>query len=255
MNAGSVRAIIFGGLIGLVTTSLAAAQTAARPPVGGIGELPDAMIFYVAHGAADACGPGCSEWIAAEGTVEWDTLKRLIAILDRQAPRKLPVVIHNWGASDFKVSTSLGWILRGRGIDATVGTTEVEACDGKSEADCFALKRQGGPLDARMNLSEPRCDTPCVLILAGGVHRSLPPGTRMMLTGGFIRNRVAPNVSDEAREGLTARHGELYRLYLREMGVESELLDIVDRNWESRRVTELPPSEWARLRIVTAATP
>ena len=55
---------------------------------------PDAMIFYVAHGAAGACGPGCADWIAAEGTVQWDTHKRLIAILDRQGGRKLPVVIH-----------------------------------------------------------------------------------------------------------------------------------------------------------------
>jgi hypothetical protein len=254
MGAWSVRAIIFSAVISFIPAGFALAQTAARPPVGGIGELPDAMIFYVAHGAADACGPGCSEWIAAEGTVEWDTLKRLIAILDRQAPRKLPVVIHDRGG-DLKISTNLGRILRGRGIDTTVGTTEVEACDGKSEADCFALKRQGGPLDARMNLSEPRCDTPCVLFLAGGVHRSLPPGTRIMLTGRFIRNRLTPNMSDEAREGLKARHDELFRLYLREMGVEPELLDIVDRNWESRRVTELPPSEWARLRIVTASPP
>ena len=47
-------------------------------------------------------------------------------------------------------------------------------------------------------------------------------------------------MSDEAREGLKARHDELFRLYLREMGVEPELLDIVDRNWASRQATELP---------------
>ena len=250
MRAWCLRTIILSGLISLQALGSAAAQTAARPPVGGIGELPDAMIFYVAHGAADACGPGCSDWIAAEGTVKWDTLKRLIAILDRQGPRKLPVVIHDWGG-DLKISTNIGRILRERGIDTTEGTTEVEACDGKSEADCFALKRQGGPLEARMNLSKPRCDLPCVLILAGGVRRSLPPGTEMRLKPGVISNRLAPNMSDEAREGIAARHGELFRLYLREMGVEPELLDIVERNWETGRVTELPPSEWTRLRIVT----
>lgn len=250
MRAGWLRTIIIGGLLSLDAFGLAAAQTAARPPVGGIGELPDAMIFYVAHGAADACGPGCSEWIAAEGIVEWDTLKRLIAILDRQAPRKLPVVIHARGG-DLKISTNLGRILRGRGIDTTVGKTEVEACDGMSEADCFALKRQGGPLDARMNLSDLSCNTPCVLMLAGGVHRSLPPSTRIVLTGKFIRSRLAPNMSDEARDGLKARHDELFRLYLRQMGVEPELLDIADQNWESPRETELPRSEWARLRIMT----
>ncbi len=250
MRAGWLSTIILSALISVEAGGWAVAQTAARPAVGGIGELPDAMIFYVAHGAADACGPGCSEWIAAEGIVEWDTVKRLIAILDRQDPRKLPVVIHSRGG-DLKVSTSLGRILRGRGIDTTVGATEVEACDSKSEAECFELKRQGGPLEARMNLAEPRCDTPCVLILAGGVHRSLPPGTRIMLTGRFIRNRFAPNVSDEAREGLKARHDELFRLYLRQMGVEPELLDIADQNWETTRQTELPPPDWARLRIVT----
>jgi hypothetical protein len=255
MGAWSVRTIIFGGLISLGAASLAAAQTPPRPPIGDYGSPPDAMIFYVAHGAAGACGQDCSEWIAAEGAVQWDTHKRLIAILDRQAGRKLPVVIHSRGESNLNVATSLGRILRDRGFDTTAGATDVEACDGKSEADCFAQKRPGGPLDARIDLSDARCDIACVLMLAGGVHRSLPPGTRMILTGMAIHNRLAPNVSEEHREGLTARFGELFRLYLREMGLETELLDIVDRNSASRRATELPPSEWARLRIVTALPP
>ena len=233
----------------------AQAQTPQRPPVGGIGSPPDAMIFYVAHGAAGACGQGCSEWIAAEGTVQWDTHKRLLAILDRQAGHKLPIVIHSWGESNLNVATSLGRILRDRGIDTTAGPTEVEACNGKSEAECFALKRPGGPLDAKLNLPDARCDLACVLMLAGGVHRSLPPGTRVILSGMSIRNRLAPNVSDERREGLTARFGELFRIYLRDMGVDPELLDIVDRNSESRRQIELPPSEWTRLRIVTTLSP
>ena len=246
-----LRAIFFGGLMTLVVTALAAAQTAQRPSVGGIGQLPDAMIFYVAHGAAGSCGQGCSEWIAAEGIVQWDTHKRLIAILDRQAGRRLPVVIHSWGESNLNVATSLGRILRDRGIDTTAGSTEVEACNGKSETECFALKRPGGPLDAKLNLLETRCDLACVLMLAGGVHRSLPAGTQMILSGMSIHNRLAPNVSDERREGLTARFGELFRLYLRDMGVEPELLDTVDRNSKSRRQTELPSSEWTRLRIIT----
>jgi hypothetical protein len=83
----------------------------------------------------------------------------LLAILDRQAGRKLPVVIHSWGESNLNVATSLGRILRDRGIDTTVEPTEVEACNGKPEAECFALKRTGGPLDAKVNLSEARCET------------------------------------------------------------------------------------------------
>jgi len=60
--------------------------------------------------------------------VQWDTHKRLLAILDRQAGRKLPVVIHSLGESNLNVATSLGRILRDRGIDTMAGRTEVEAC-------------------------------------------------------------------------------------------------------------------------------
>ena len=181
------------------------------------------MIFYVAHGADGACGKGCSEWIAAEGTVQWDTHKRLIAILDRQAGRKLPVIIHAWGDSNLNVAASLGRILRDHGIDTSAGTTDVEACNGKDETECFALKRPGGPLEAKVTLTDTRCDLACVLTLAGGVHRTLPAGTRVILGGMSIRNRLAPNVSEERRQGLTVQYGEQLRRYLRDMGVEPEL--------------------------------
>jgi hypothetical protein len=250
-----LRAAIFGALMGLITADCAQAQDPHRPAVGGIGSPVNAMIFYVAHGADDACGQGCSEWIAAEGTVQWDTHKRLIAILDRQAGRKLPVIIHAWGDSNLNVAASLGRILRDHGVDTSAGTTNVEACRGKSETECFALKRPGGPLDAKVTLTDTRCDLACVLTLAGGVHRTLPAGTRVILSGMSIRNRLAPNVSEERRQGLTVQYGEELRRYLRDMGVEPELVDIVDRNSESKRATEIPPSEWTRLHVVTSAPP
>jgi hypothetical protein len=255
MSACSVRAFLLSGLIAVATAGFAAGQTTTRPAVGGVGSPPDAMIFYVAHGAVDACGKGCSDWIAAEGTVQFDTNRRLIAILDRQAGRKLPVVIHAWGRSSFSTATKLGRILRDRGIDATAGATDVDACHDKPEAECFALKRPGGPLDATIKASDAACDVACVLMLAGAVHRSLPPTARVILTGMTIFNRLAPNVSEEEREGATAMFGQQFRVYLQEMGVHTELLDIIDRNSASRQAIELPPSEWARLGIVTPAPP
>ena len=57
-----------------------------------------------------------------------------------------------------------------------MGPTEVEACQGKPDAECFALKRPGGPLEARLKRPDAPCDLACVLMLAGGVHRSLPAG-------------------------------------------------------------------------------
>ena len=67
-----------------------------------------------------------------------------------------------------------------------------------------------------------------------------------------IHNRLAPNVSEEHRQGLTGLFGDQFRRYLKEMGVEPELLDIIDRNSKSRRPTVMPPSEWLRLHIVTS---
>src|SRR5262245_10860807 len=128
MGAGAVRALLLGVIVTIVTTGIVAGQTPARPPIGGVGSPPDAMLFYVAHGAADTCGPGCSDWIAAEGTVQFDTNRRLIATLDRQAGRKLPLVIHAWGQSNLNTATKLGRILRDRGVDASAGATDVDAC-------------------------------------------------------------------------------------------------------------------------------
>jgi hypothetical protein len=245
-----LRTVLSGASLGLAA-SAATAQAPLRPPVGGIGSPPDAMIFYIAHGAPDACGPGCADWIAAEGIVQWDTHKRLFNVFERHPGQKLPVIIHVWGESNLNVATSLGRILRDRGVDTTIGATEVEACQGKVEAECFALKRSGGPLAARLKPQAEPCDLTCVIMLAGGVRRSLPAGTKVIVSGMILRNRLAPNVSQEARDTLPERYSEQFRKYLRDMGVETELLDIADRQTEARRAVEVPASEWARLHIVT----
>ena len=253
--ASALLGAFLGTLMGFAAAGPAPAQTPQQPPVGGFGSPPDAMIFYVAHGAPGACGQGCSDWIAAEGTVQWDTHKRLIAILDRNAGHKLPVVIHASGNSNLNVAISLGRIMHDRGVDATAGTTVVDACNGKADAECFALKRPGGPLDAKLNITDQSCDLGCVLMLVGGIHHSLPTGAHVLLGGMAIHNRLAPNVSDERRQGLTTLFGEQFRLYLREMNVDPALLDIVDKNSEARRESELPASDWKRLGIVTADAP
>jgi len=82
------------------------------------------------------------------------------------------------GRVHLNIATNLGRILRDRGIDTTAGPTEVEACDGKAEAECFALKRPGGPLDAKLKLAEVRCDLACVLMLAVAFIAACRPAPR-----------------------------------------------------------------------------
>ena len=90
-------AIAFAVLAALLAAS-ARAEDAARPPAGGVTSPTGAMIFYLAHGRDGSCGPNCSEWIAAEGVVEWDTFKRLFAFLQHLGDRKAPVVLEVRGA-------------------------------------------------------------------------------------------------------------------------------------------------------------
>ncbi|HEY2532582.1 MAG TPA: hypothetical protein VGJ20_32390 [Xanthobacteraceae bacterium] len=251
-RSGAISALII--IVGLLAPA-ARAEDAARPPVGGVNSLPGAMIFYQARGQDGACGPNCAAWTAAEGVVEWDTYKRLFAFLERFGERKVPLVLNVWGQGDLGVATSLGKIIRERGLDVSVGTTVVAGCVKATEAECFALKRGGEPLDAKIDTSSVECDIVCVLILAGGVRRALPPSTLVLIGPTRIFDRLAPTVSAERQQGLRTRYGDQYRLYLAQMGVNAQLVDIIERNAQSGRTTPVPRGDWARLGLITPPAP
>jgi len=126
--------------LGVFAFQPARSQDSTRPAVGGVSSPANAMIFYLAHGPSGACGPNCSEWIAAEGTVQWDTYKRLLALLDRLGDRTPVVVFNVWAAGDLKVATAIGRIIRERGLDVEC------RIDG-----CFAMREhdRGGMLRAQ----------------------------------------------------------------------------------------------------------
>ena len=238
-------------IIATLFATSARSQDAALPPVGGVSSPQGAMIFYLAHGADGACGPNCSDWIAAEGVVEWDTFKRLFAFLQRLGPRKLPVVLNVWGAGDLKVATTLGKIIRDHGLDVHVGTTAVAGCANATDAACFARKRSGEPLDAKIDVTFVECDVVCVLVLAGGVHRVLPADATVVIGPTHIGDRLAPNVSDEHQQGLQAYFSDQFRLYLTQMGVHAELVDIINRDSQTGRTTRLSNADCLRLGVVT----
>jgi hypothetical protein len=209
------------------------------------------MIFYPAHGQNGACGPNCSDWIAAEGIVEWDTFKRLFAFMERFGERKMPMVLHNWGAGDLKVATSLGKIIRDHGLDVRAGTTIVTDCAKVTETECFALKRSGKVLGAKIDSASVACDVTCVLVFAGGVHRTLPADATVVIGPTHIADRLAPNVSQERQVGLQTQFSNQFRLYLSQMGVSTEIADIIDRAAQTGRTTQLSSKDWLRLGLVT----
>ncbi len=87
------------------------------------------------------------------------------------------------------------------------------------------------------------------------MHRTLPAGAVVAIGPRKIRDRLAPNVSAERQQGLEARYDDQYRLYLKEMGVSAEIVDMIDRSTDTGGVTQLASKDWARLGLVTAPAP
>jgi hypothetical protein len=242
-------------VMAILLAPAARSQDAARPPVGGVISPADAMIFYLARGPERVCGLDCPEWVAAEGVVEWDTFKRLFAFAARLGERKVPVILNIWGGNDLKVAMTLGKIIRDHGLDVSAGKTVVAGCAGATEAACFALKRSGKSLDAGIDISAVECDTACVLILAGGVHRTLPDDAKVIIGPSHVHDRLAPNVSEERPKGLTAFYGEQFRLYLTQMGVAADVAGVIEQNAASGHATQILRAGWLRLGIVTGPAP
>jgi hypothetical protein len=132
----------------------------------------------------------------------------------------------------------------------SVGQTIVDQCRGLSDSDCVALKRSGVPLPASLS-SIAACDVACVLILAGGVRRTLPEDTTVLIQNTRIRNRLGLNVSDEHRDGVHAYFHEQSKIYFSQMGIDPALGDMIDANFGTSRNTSLSRADVVRLRIVT----
>jgi hypothetical protein len=217
----------------------------------GFGSMPDVLTIYVAHGPAGACGERCDEWLAVEGTADWDGSRRVIAALDRLGTRKIPVVLNFRGRSDFGAAMAIGKILRERKVDATAGQTLVEGCDDPRAAACLALKRSGKPVQARLAPNKV-CDVACLLGLAGGVRRTLPEATVVVLGGVMIANRIGLEAADPFRDGRRVQFRDRVKVHLTQMGVDPQVADMMEKHDTSPGATELSRADIARLHIVTA---
>jgi hypothetical protein len=216
----------------------------------GFGSMPDVLTIYVAHGPAGACGERCEEWLAVEGTADSDGSRRVIAALDRLGTRRIPVVLNFRGRNNFHSAMSIGKILRERGVDATAGQTLVEGCDDPLGAACMALKKSGKPVQAKLVPSKV-CDIACLLGLAGGVRRTLPAATTVVIGGMMVANRIGLEAVEPFRDGRHVRFRDLVKLHFTEMGVDPQVADMMEEHYASPGRTELSRADIARLRIVT----
>jgi len=212
------------------TTRAAAADTRSK-------QLPPPIVFFVARGDANACGPGCREWIAAEGTIDPGADDRLRALLKKLGGRKLPIFFHSPGGA-VPNGLAIGRVMRQHGLTAGVGWTVPAGCDPKQQREpaCDKLKRSGRELVAVLDTGHTMCNSSCVYALVGAAVREVGAGVQLGVHSSSISftlkrtdsqghvtrtpTRVAPTVERKALEGGYER----ISAYLREMGISPGLL-------------------------------
>ena len=105
------------------------------------------MVFYVAKGAPNACGPGCDRWIAAEGQVDAAAAPRFSRFLRQLRNRNLPMYFSSPGGN-LDQALAIGAMLRERPGVARVARTVVQECGFEAQDGdaCIKLKLSGREL-------------------------------------------------------------------------------------------------------------
>jgi hypothetical protein len=183
------------------------------------------MIFFVAKGAPDACGPGCSEWIAAQGDIDADAPQRFRDLLVSLRGRKPPIVFDSAGGYMGK-ARELGRILREHRMTASVGKTIPEGCraEGATEASCRRLIRSKGASGARLQTDDARCYSACVEAFIGASFRQVAAGARMGVHATHLESNGRAEKAPHDEGEYSGR-----RRYLIEMGVDPALVDAAER--------------------------
>ena len=191
--------------------------------------MPPAMAFFLARGEADACGPGCNQWISADGAIDADAARRLRTLLSRLGDRRLPIFFHSPGGS-VEGALAIGRLMRARGLTAGVAWTVPQGCDAKRprEEACDRLKRGGRELDAQLNTETTMCFSACVYAIVGAAVREIAPGAKLGIHSSSFTfadedHAMARPSSRVMRETIEASYERLGR-YFGEMGVDPDLV-------------------------------
>jgi hypothetical protein len=228
--------LVLAILLGLVGP---AAAQAGRPPGAPAKSkkepvpLSTPMVFYLAKGDQDACGPGCSEWIAAEGELDLGAAQRFRSFLTRPGAGKLPIFFHSPGGIQ-EQAIAIGRLLRERGMTAGVARTVPADCAAASDPACRALKRSGQKLAAELQ-SQGYCFSACVYGLIGAKVRQVPPGAQVGVHSGRLVQLLADGrvkfatANDPPARGraLVAEFSAQIKRYLQEMGMDARLFELI----------------------------
>lgn len=186
--------------LALCATFVAATAESARPMA--------AMAFTLERGAPDACGTGCSEWIAAEGSVLAATPTDFAAFLAQLGETRPPVLVQSPGGT-VEAAMAMGRLLRRAGLVAIVART-----DRSNALPAPALDGE--------------CHGACLYLLAAGTERAMAPGAIVTITPLDFPGPADAPFPAAMRSRLIAAGLMRVRVYLSEMGIDTQLADYLD---------------------------
>jgi len=220
-SAALACGVLAAGLTGAAAAP--GAEAAAREKVKAIYERMkrQPMMFFVAKGGPNACGPGCSEWIAAEGMIDPDAAQRFRDFLGTLARRDLPVFLNSIGGIAGQ-GIVLGAMLREHRMTVGVGRTIPQGCRQAAASDdaCRSVVQGKREHRARLATAGARCISACVYALVGGSVRQVARDAQI----GIHSVRLPRSPSQEWTPGVNDVHNLLKR-YMVEMGVDPGLTD------------------------------
>jgi hypothetical protein len=219
-------------IVALVCGSASAVPSVRAAP----GAMPvPPMVFYVAKGSPDACGRGCSRWIAIEGQIDSGAAVRFRKFLARVKDRNLPMYFSSPGGN-LDQALAMGVTLRERQpVVARVARTVVMECgfEAQNGDACIKLKQSGREMHGDLWTRGAMCNSACPYLILGATSREIAPDVVLGVHSPKVVVHFRGGVpTQQMRSTATARGRERadssLTHYFVKMGVEPALLAVAN---------------------------
>lgn len=240
-------------------------------------EAPDlgpTMRFAVVRSSAPGCEPNCPEWISAEGTIEAGTPALFRRLLKTLGGRQLPVVVNSPGGN-VDAAIQLGRMIRKNKLDIAVGTTEFSGCSPEMK-NCQDDDSKAAPYLGIAYDSGAMCNSACPLMFSGGMRRVVGEWAFLgvhQITTTYHREKLLYRTTYRIVNGkkkvistkiVSRKNAGSYKTYemskavekrlsgyLREMGVEQGVLDVMKAT-PATDIRQIEPEDMLEMKLVTS---
>ena len=211
---------------------------------------------FLARGGENACGKGCSTWIAVDGQFDKGSAERLGAFVRGLEMQDLPVFLNSMGGLTDE-GIEVGRFLRNNKMRAGVGSSRAD-CVSLRASNCTALMAAAQPVPATWS-SNATCSSACVFALLGAPARLVPDGVKIGIhstayfcfreDGRVMRPVGKSEDALDCKKQLQERAEQLTN-YIAEMSISKDLIRAMDAI-PSSRIRFLSRDEIKRYRIAT----